>query len=63
MATKETKHLEQMDKHFEQVDKLREKFMDSFVDYWQHYSSWGSWQFLVSVSHGYITFNNPLLFL
>ncbi len=45
MATKETKHLEQFDKHFEQVDKLRHKFMESFVDYWQHYSSWNSWQF------------------
>ena len=37
-STKETKH-------FEQVDKLRHKFMESFVDYWQHYSSWNSWQF------------------
>ncbi|MFB9759300.1 hypothetical protein [Ectobacillus funiculus] len=45
MAAKEAKHLDQVDKHFEQVDKLREKFIDSFVDYWQHYSSWASWQF------------------
>ncbi|GAA3332547.1 hypothetical protein GCM10020331_093110 [Ectobacillus funiculus] len=63
MAAKEAKHLDQVDKHFEQVDKLREKFIDSFVDYWQHYSSWASWQFLVSVGHGCSTFSNPLLFL
>ena len=39
--------------HFEHIHSLRRKLEDTYLDYWQQYSTIHTWQFWVVLANGY----------